>query len=390
MLFRSVSQSRYADVSQSRYHTSGTVRSPDVINSVPDMYNNLSFNSAENGPGKDEPFQTTISSTRMCDYDNTETTNLRNFKRIFDAFTNMRSAFINDGAFRASGNNFWSDYWPPHDMYSWSGDYYIPSFTPSTYDKISDGFSYTNSMNPYNANIADLMPNNTYVVCATQDLSTLKICKLYDVSEANTTIGHESGVEYVYTFSMKVRILSETLDSPLYINIQVGADNAYRVFNELKNIYLLHLNTMKAFIATKTENYSSVNDLTSAINSFIAAINSIGSVNTVSKVDSFYSTASSFNTYVSSRISTLTGIINSEDNRDDIRELVSLRASKSNGTLFDVFRKIEGMDGQIARYKKGASRISFLKKKLITAEIIEQPNNSYQITLERQLDENIS
>lgn len=376
------------------FKVNNKIRALDIIDqaAVAEMYTNSSFNSVDKGAGLDEPIVSTMVIGDACAIDTDETQNDRNFIRLYEAFTDMKNSFINTGAFVDHGINFNSNNWPPHDIYGDNG--FIPTITPSTYDKIPIIYNWTNtnvysSPYPAGAYIGNLIPENIYVACSSLDDSIISIIKLFNITEESGTIPGGQGQVDTYTYSIDgTRIITTSHSTLLYVNKIISAANAYKVFDEIRTVYLSHLNTFKTMLSNNTENYTVENSLNIAVDNFLSYINSHSDMTTVSNVEDFYTQASAFNTLVNTRISTLASVINSEDNIDDIKELMSIRVGKSNGTLFDIFRRIEGMDSQYIRYIKGNSRITFLKKKMVVGKVIEQPNNSYQITIERNVDSN--
>ena len=366
----------------------GKMRAIDIIDqaAVGEMYTNSSFNSVDKGPGLDEPIVETISIEDTCSVDTIEEQNDKNFVRIYEAFTTMKNSFISGEAFRDHGINFKDDSWPPYDVYGSSG--YVPKLIPSSYEKItpiSKNWSSPVSPYPSKAYIGDLIPENTYVVASNSDNSVISIIKVFNITETSSSQGTQNGVLYTYEYKISAtRIITPYHNTEVSLNKKITAAEAYKVFNLIKDLYLEHLNTFKTMFSNNTENY-----INEAVDDLMNYINSNGNMTTASNVLNFYSQATAFNILVNERINELSNnTINSEDNLDDIKELMSIRVGKSNGTLFDIFRRIEGMDAQYIRYIKGNKRIDFLKKKMLVAKVIEQPNNSYQITIERNIDKN--
>lgn len=366
----------------------GKMRAIDIIDqaAVGEMYTNSSFNSVDKGPGLDEPIVETISIEDTCSVDTIEEQNDKNFVRIYEAFTTMKNSFISGVNFVDHGIDFNSDSWPPYDVYGSNG--YVPKLIPSSYKKIppiSHYWSGTEFPYPSKAYIRDLIPENTYVVASNSDNSVISIIKVFNITETSSSQGTQNGVLYTYEYKISAtRIITPYHNTEVYLNKKITAAEAYKVFNLIKELYLEHLNTFKTMFSNNTENY-----INEAVDDLMNYINSSGAMNIVSNVLNFYSQATAFNILVNKRINELSNnTINSEDNLDDIKELMSIRVGKSNGTLFDIFRRIEGMDAQYIRYIKGNKRIDFLKKKMLVAKVIEQPNNSYQITIERNIDKN--
>lgn len=372
-----------------KFKTDGKMRAIDIIDQTAageEMYTNSSFNSVDKGPGLDEPIVETISIEDTCSEDTIEEQNDKNFVRIYEAFTAMKNSFINGGAFRDHGIDFKSDSsWPPYDVYGSNG--YVPKLIPSSYEKIPILYHRSGMPNAYSykALIGDLIPKNTYVVASNSDNSVISIIKVFDITENSSEQGGEHGVSYSYEYKISAtRIITPYHNTEVYLNKKINANEAYKVFNKIKELYLEHLTTFKTMFSNNTENY-----INEAVDDLMNYINSNGNMTTASNVLNFYSQATAFNILVNKRINELSNnTINSEDNLDDIKELMSIRVGKSNGTLFDIFRRIEGMDAQYIRYIKGNKRIDFLKKKMLVAKVIEQPNNSYQITIERNIDIN--
>ncbi len=370
----------------------GKMRAIDIIDqaAVGEMYTNSSFNSVDKGPGLDEPIVSTINVEDTCAIDTEEEQNDKNFVRIYEAFTEMKNSFISGGNFRDHGIDFKDeDSWPPYDVYGSSG--FVPKLIPSSYEKIPILFHKSGMTFPYpsKAYIGDLIPENRYVVASNSDNSVISIIKVFDITEKGSSQGGEHGVSYSYEYKISAtRIITPYHNTEVSLNKRISAAEAYKVFNLIKDLYLEHLTTFKTMLSNNTENYIVENSLNEAVDDLMNYINSSGAMNIVSNVLNFYSQATAFNELVKTRLNVLSNTINSEDNLDDIKELMSIRVGKSNGTLFDVFRRIEGMDAQYIRYIKGNKRIDFLKKKMLVAKVIEQPNNSYQITIERNIDLN--
>lgn len=373
------------------FKVNSKIRALDIIDqaAVAEMYTNSSFNSVDKGAGLDEPIVSTMVIGDTCGIDETEIQNDKNFSRLYEAFTDMRTNFISGGVFVDYGLNFWNNTWPPYDYYEEDG--FVPTIIPSSYDKIPLTYTWTNNMYPYatGAYVENRIPENSYVVCSNSDDSVMSIIKVFDVIETASANGDGNGQIYNYSYTIDgLRTITPFHDTSLYVNKIITAVNAYKVFDLVRVVYIEHLNTFKTMLSNNTENYTIENSLNTAVDNFLSYLSSHSDMTTVSNVEDFYTQASAFNTLVNTRISTLASVINSEDNIDDIKELMSIRVGKSNGTLFDIFRRIEGMDSQYIRYIKGNSRITFLKKKMVVGKVIEQPNNSYQITIERNVDSN--
>lgn len=312
-----------------------------------------------------------------------------NSRRVFDAFTDLRTAFINAGSFRASGINFNSDSWPPHDVYGDDG--YVPIVKIGNYNVGTTSKSATTDFGyPNNAWINGLIPENKWVVCTDASKAIIKIVKILTVTENETSSGNEGGSYYTYNFTASYKPLSIHTNSTtdFYIHNYLAGTSAYLVFENIRSTYISNMNALLSVIKKDDENYNSANSLYTAINDFLTYLNSGVDLNVVANVEDFYTRASAFNTLVLSRISTLNTSITNTDNIDDLKELITLRISKADGTVFNLFRKMEGMDSQYRKYKRGSRRIDFLKKKMIVAKVVEQPNNQYQITIDKKLNEN--
>ena len=371
------------------FHVSGAIRPLDVIDttSTTEMYTNSSFNSADKGPGLDEPIVSTLVVNQSCGLDTTEKEDNRTFTKLYEAFTAMKNTFIVNGAFVASGIDFWSDSWPPHDVFG--SDCYIPTLALSSYGKQTSStyWSGSTSVYPYSAMIGNNIVAGTYVACSDINETAVGVAKVISVSEINHEANNEHGpAEYWYSYTLTVRPVTNINSTPVLVKKALSSFGCTKVFEALKAAYISYMNEYKAFIALSESNTTD-NSLIQPIDNFIASLNTFD-MSTVYNVELFYNMATTFNNLVNNRITTLLSIINSEDNLDDLKEMASIRVGKSNGTLFDIFRRMEGMDAQYIRYTKGSKKIDFLKKKMLVAKILEQPNNSYQVTIEKTVDSN--
>lgn len=360
----------------------------NVLSTPPANYffTNLDFNTVErNTLGKDLPLELIGTTTHINDA--SETVNENNFKRLFDAFTDLKTAFINNSSYGPYGIDYSLSTWTPKT--ATPPVTYTPSFTPFSKAKLgSNAINQETNNSTIYPSIDAQIPTGKYVVCSTNN-SNIKIAKIYSIVETKpsiTTGGSTPTTTHGWTYQItEIRCLSTTGDDLLSIHKKIEVGDAPYVFFELKKIYLERCNSLKAILeAEASPYYIETNSLKTSLNALITQLGTVTIYSTAANIISLYNTAKTFNDAVAARYGQINTSLAAA--LTDFKDNLKIRFNKS-GSLFNIFRRIEAIDGTYNNYLKGFNKVNFLKTNLITTKVIKQPNNDYTIIIKSTLNE---
>ena len=299
-----------------------TNRSLNILNTS-NLFTNLDFNTISTGEGNIDPIINNIKFDSAYTLDSSDSSNNINLIRLFEAASQFSSDFISNGSFIDHGINFTNtSEWPPY-MY---GVTYLPStIIPDTYQSFNSlNILSTTVSGTVAATISSVIPENKYYIAVNETNTKFRIIKIYDTTETLT----DSNGDTIWNFSFNsIRCLNHEEDfNTYYINKKISAADAYKVFEELRKLFISTSNSILAFLNTGTDEF--ISDYTNYKNNLITFINQLNTMGIIIDYNStniFLNYVNAFKTIVDNRIITLKNRLIDENTLEDIKEVIKLR-----------------------------------------------------------------